>query len=65
MVTDEAGNPLMSTTMQLWGGLVGWLVYRLYCRVTIPAGYSLRLCYVPVGVLCLTVVWAVVYACIV
>lgn len=49
----------------LWGGLVGWLVYRFYCRVTIPAGYSLRLCYVPVGVLCLTVVWAVVYACIV
>ena len=38
----------------LWGGFVGWLVYRLYCRFTTPAQYPQRLCYVPIAVLCLT-----------
>ena len=46
----------------LWGGLVGWLVYRLYCRVTIPATYKIRLCYIPIAILLLTILSAVVMA---
>ena len=46
----------------LWGGFVGWFVYWLYCRVTIPARYTIRNCYVPVGVLCLTIAAAAVCA---
>ncbi len=46
----------------LWGGFVGWLVYWLYCRVTIPARYAISNCYVPVGVLCLTIAAAAVCA---
>ena len=42
----------------LWGGLVGVAVYRLYCRVTTPAVYPMRDCYVPIAVLCLTVLYA-------
>jgi undecaprenyl-diphosphatase len=46
----------------LWGGFVGWFVYWLYCRVTIPARYAISNCYVPVGVLCLTIAAAAVCA---
>ena len=46
----------------LWGGLVGWLVYRLYCKITIPTKYKIRLCYVPVGILLLTILTAIVMA---
>lgn len=46
----------------LWGGFVGWFVYWLYCRVTIPARYTIHNCYVPVGVLCLTIAAAAVCA---
>lgn len=46
----------------LWGALVGYGVYRLYCRLTLPAVYSRRCCVVPVVVLCLTVVCAAVYS---
>ncbi|MCH5307441.1 MAG: phosphatase PAP2 family protein [Prevotella sp.] len=46
----------------LWGGLVGYCVYRCYCRVTIPVNYDLRLCLVPVCILLITVVSAIVQA---
>lgn len=46
----------------LWGGFVGWFVYWLYCRVTIPARYAISNCYVPVGVLSLTIAAAAVCA---
>lgn len=46
----------------LWGGFVGWLVYRLYRCVTVPARYDIRLCYVPVCILGLTFLTAVVIA---
>ena len=47
----------------LWGGFVGWLVYRqLYCRITIPAKYEMRHCYVPICILALTLLTAVVMA---
>jgi len=48
-----------------WGGIVGYIVYRLYCKVTIPAQYELRLLYVPVSILLLTLFCALVYAGIV
>ena len=48
-----------------WGGIVGYSVYRLYCKVTIPAQYELRLLYVPVSILLLTLFCALVYAGIV
>lgn len=47
----------------LWGGLVGWSVYRFfYCRFVIPANYPLRQCYVPMAVLLLTLCYAIVRA---
>jgi undecaprenyl-diphosphatase len=46
----------------LWGGFVGWLVYKLYCRVTIPAKYDIRHCYVPILILGFTLLTAVVMA---
>lgn len=46
----------------LWGGFVGWLVYRLYCRVTTPAKYEFRDLLVPVIVLCLTLLFGIVKA---
>ena len=46
----------------IWGAIVGYSVYRLYCRVTTPAVYSRQLCYVPIGVLCLTVLYAAIRA---
>ena len=43
----------------LWGGLVGWVVYRFfYCRLAIPAKYPMRYCYVPTAVLMLTLLFA-------
>lgn len=46
----------------LWGGFVGWLVYQLYRRMTIPALYDIRQCYVPICILGLTFLTAVVMA---
>lgn len=47
----------------LWGGLVGWSVYRFYyCRLATPSNYPLRLCYVPMAVLFGTLLWAVIKA---
>lgn len=46
----------------LWGGFVGWLVYKLYCRITIPARYDIRHCYVPILILGLTLLTAVIMA---
>ena len=48
-----------------WGAIVGYSVYRLYCRITTPAQYSLRLCYVPMGILLLSILYAIVHALIV
>ena len=42
----------------IWGGLMGWLVYRIYLRFAKPANYECRLTYIPVAVLLLTVVYA-------
>jgi undecaprenyl-diphosphatase len=41
-----------------WGAIVGYSVYRLYCRITIPAEYKEHLCYVPVVVFLLTLGYA-------
>lgn len=49
----------------LWGALVGYGVYRLYCRVTVPVRYEQRLLYVPMGILLLSVVYAVARAAII
>ena len=46
----------------LWGALVGYGVYRLYCRITIPARYDMRHLWVPIGILCLTILFAFVKA---
>lgn len=46
----------------LWGGFVGWLVYQLYQRITIPVKYDIRQCYVPICVLGLTFLTAVIMA---
>ena len=48
----------------LWGGFVGWLVYRLYCHVTIPAKYQPRDLLVPIAILLLLLVYALVRAVI-
>ncbi len=48
-----------------WGGFVGWLVYYLYCRITIPAKYQLRDCLVPMTILVLTLIFALIKAAIV
>ena len=44
----------------IWGGIVGYVVYRLYCRVTTPAVYPAKLCYIPIIVLALLFLYAVV-----
>ena len=44
----------------LWGSLVGYGVYRLYGKVTTPAHYELRQCYVPMCILLLTIVCAII-----
>lgn len=46
----------------LWGGFVGWLVYQLYRRITIPVRYDIRQCYVPICILGLTFLTAVIMA---
>lgn len=46
----------------LWGGFVGWFVYWLYGKVTIPARYEFRLCCVPVAILCATLLVGIGYA---
>lgn len=48
----------------IWGALVGYSVYRLYCRITTPARYDVRITYVPIGVLCLTVLYAVAHSAV-
>lgn len=46
----------------LWGGFVGWFVYKLYCHVTTPARYDIRYCYVPICILGLLLLTAVIMA---
>lgn len=45
-----------------WGAIVGYSVYRLYCKVTIPAQFEQRLLYIPMAILLLTLVASMVYA---
>ncbi len=47
----------------LWGGLVGYVVYRLYLLVAQPVAYEGRFCLVPVVVLTLTYALVVPYSC--
>lgn len=47
----------------LWGGLVGYVVYRLYLLVAQPVAYEGRFCLVPVVVLTLTYAVVVLYSC--
>lgn len=47
-----------------WGGFVGWLVYQVYCRITIPVKYPLRHCYIPMAILILTVIFALIKSAI-
>jgi len=49
----------------LWGGLVGYGVYRLYCRVTTPARYDMRHLWVPIGILCLSILYAFIRAAVI
>ena len=49
----------------IWGAFVGYFVYRLYCRLTIPAHYERRLTYIPIAVLLLSVVYAMLRSWIV
>lgn len=47
----------------IWGGLVGYSVYRFfYTRFATPVRYQEVLCDIPIAVLCLTLLFAVVYA---
>ena len=46
----------------IWGAIVGYGVYRLYCRVTIPVRYDRYLLYIPVAILLLTLFYAIVRA---
>ena len=47
----------------LWGGLVGYSVYRFFfTRFATPVKYKEELCDIPIAVLCLTLLSAVVYA---
>jgi len=46
----------------VWGGCVGYGVYRLYCRFARPACYSVTLSDIPVAVLSLTLVAALGYS---
>ena len=54
----------------LWGALVGYFVYRLYCRVALPRHtrkprrYEMRHLYVPITILCLTYLYAAIRAAI-
>lgn len=46
----------------LWGSIVGYSVYRLYCRVTTPVPYQMQHLYVPMGILLMTITCAMAYA---
>ena len=54
----------------LWGGFVGWLVYRIYCRaysrvngpLEVLRPYDRKLLLVPIAVLALTIVYAFLHA---
>ena len=46
----------------IWGAIVGYSVYRLYCRITIPARYDRKHLYVPMAVLGLSIVYALIRA---
>ena len=48
----------------LWGAAVGYSVYRLYCRFTVPVRYDMKHLYVPIAILCLSVVYAMIRAAI-
>jgi len=48
----------------LWGSLVGYGVYRLYCRLTTPAQYASRDVLVPVAILFLTLLVVFIRAAI-
>ena len=48
----------------IWGAIVGYSVYRLYCRITIPARYDRKHLYVPMAVLGLSIVYALIRASI-
>jgi len=48
----------------IWGGIVGYSVYRLYCRVTTPAHYDMRDLLVPMCVLMLSVLYAAIHAAV-
>lgn len=54
----------------IWGALVGYFVYRLYCRVALPRHtrkprrYEMRHLYVPITILCLTYLYAAIRAAI-
>lgn len=49
----------------IWGAIVGYSVYRLYCRVTTPAQYARKLTYIPLCVLLLSVVYALIRAAVI
>ena len=57
----------------LWGGFVGWLVYRIYCRaysrvngpLEVPRPYDRKLLLVPIAVLALTIFYAFLHAAVV
>jgi len=44
----------------IWGGLVGFGVYKGYCHFAHPAVYTRPLCDIPIAVFCLTLLFAVV-----
>ena len=48
----------------LWGAIVGYSVYRLYCRFTVSVRYDMKHLYVPIAILCLSVVYAMLRAAI-
>ena len=49
----------------IWGGLIGYCVYRFYCHITIPVRYNMIHLYVPIAVFCLSIVYAMVRAAII
>ncbi len=46
----------------LWGGLVGYSVYRLHHHFATPVKYNEKHCYVPIAVFLLTLVYAAIRA---
>ena len=49
----------------IWGAIVGYSVYRLYCRVATPAQYTRKLTYIPLCVLLLSVAYALIRAAVI